>query len=329
MVFFTVACDNTDNEAVYVDTRIEGPAYLNVPNERTLLDPTPFLSQFWIVESLGEFPANYRTSSDAFIDMSETTLPPVFDIQYIPSREGLDDLKMSGSGEFTETSFYSLMDKIHENHSGRIVMLDLRSESHGYLNDTPVYLYGERNWCNLGMGHEEIPAYERDTLNALVGQTVYMHTTAKDSSLWTVSAAMTEDELCGVGGAEYKRIPALDYCFPSDDVIEEFVRYVNNLPTDVWLHFHCKQGKGRTTQFMAFYDMMKNPNVSLKDIVYRQYLIGGLFLFDDGSNETKDWKREFLVEKSTLVPVFYEYVQANWRNNFDISFSEWKKKTYK
>ena len=131
------------------------------------------------------------------------------------------------------------------------------------------------------------------------------------------------------GGAEYKRIPALDYCFPSDDVIEEFVRYVNNLPTDVWLHFHCKQGKGRTTQFMAFYDMMKNPNVSLKDIVYRQYLIGGLFLFDDGSNETKDWKREFLVEKSTLVPVFYEYVQANWRNNFDISFSEWKKKTYK
>lgn len=69
----------------------------------------------------------------------------------------------------------------------------------------------------------------------------------------------------------YKRIPVLDYAFPHDAAIEEFDDNIKTLPDDCWLHFRCKQGKGWTTLFMAFYDMMRNPDIALKDIVYRQF----------------------------------------------------------
>lgn len=42
--------------------------------------------------------------------------------------------------------------------------------------------------------------------------------------------------------------------------------------------FHCEAGEGRTTAYMAMYDMMKNPDVSLKDILYRQHLLGGNYV---------------------------------------------------
>ena len=50
-----------------------------------------------------------------------------------------------------------------------------------------------------------------------------------------------------------------------------FVQLVNSELKDNWLHFHCKQGIGRTTTFMIMYDIMKNAKeVSLDDIVKRQ-----------------------------------------------------------
>ena len=42
-------------------------------------------------------------------------------------------------------------------------------------------------------------------------------------------------------------------------------------------HFHCKEGIGRTTTFMIMYDIMKNyKEVSLNDIIKRQYLPSGI-----------------------------------------------------
>ena len=50
-----------------------------------------------------------------------------------------------------------------------------------------------------------------------------------------------------------------------------------------WLHFHCLAGYGRTATFMAIYDMMKNPDVGLSDIVYRQSMTGGENLLNSTS----------------------------------------------
>ena len=55
----------------------------------------------------------------------------------------------------------------------------------------------------------------------------------------------------------YKRIFATDEVLPSPEVIDSFVSIIKDLKEENWLHFHCKEGIGRTTSFMIFYDMMK------------------------------------------------------------------------
>lgn len=331
VLFIFASCSNDDDKIELPDFRIPGPECLNVPNEREHLDPTPFHTKYWIVEDHGKSLENYRTSYDDFNSPDINNCPPQFDISYTPSKEDLKNLKISGSGQFSSISLIELVNKIRKLHHGDIAIVDLRSESHGYLNDQAVCPWSVRSWCNLGKSTETILSEENEVLHSFVGRDVYIHQTSKDSTSWNIVSAYTEQELCRTNGLLYKRFPTLDYVFPSDNIIEEFVNYVKSINPNTWLHFHCKLGKGRTTLFMCFYDMMRNPHLSLKDIIYRQYLIGGpsaSFLFNDGSKETIDWKKEFVIEKTTLTAVFYEYVQNNWSDNYSVSFSQWKKKTY-
>ena len=93
------------------------------------------------------------------------------------------------------------------------------------------------------------------------------------------------------------------------------------------MHFHCQAGKGRTTSFMVMYDMMKNPSVSLKDILHRQYLLGGSYIAYDPSMPypTKNWKDDYYHVKARMVAKFYEYVQQNHANNYAMPWSVWLK----
>lgn len=56
----------------------------------------------------------------------------------------------------------------------------------------------------------------------------------------------------------YIRIPVQDRHGPDDDTVNAFVTFVKTLPEDVWLHFHCLAGEGRTTTFMVIYDILRN-----------------------------------------------------------------------
>ncbi|MDY2905446.1 MAG: protein tyrosine phosphatase, partial [Caecibacter massiliensis] len=93
-----------------------------------------------------------------------------------------------------------------------------------------------------------------------------------------------------------------------------------------WLHFHCEAGMGRTTAFMNMYDMMKNPSVPLKDILYREYEIGGNYTAHTVFHPSpSDWKGPYYNEKSRMIRLFYQYVQENYQTNFARSWSSWLK----
>ena len=125
------------------------------------------------------------------------------------------------------------------------------------------------------------------------------------------------------------RIPALDYApFPSDALIDNFVSFVKGLPKNTWLHFHCAQGRGRTTLFMVLYDIMKNPDLNMDDIIYRQYLLGGAFLYDELKDYPKEWVSELAHERNLLLPIFHQYVKDCKKNNFTLSWSDWKNMKY-
>lgn len=78
---------------------------------------------------------------------------------------------------------------------------------------------------------------------------------------------------------------------------------------------------------MSFYDILRNPDVPLKDILYRQAKLGGGNLYYNGNAERSEhsWRTPLYQESSTLIPLLYDYVQDNKVNDYQISWSEWKK----
>ena len=135
---------------------------------------------------------------------------------------------------------------------------------------------------------------------------------------------MTEQQLVEKNGLHYYRIAATDHIWPSAANIDEFINFTRTLPANAWLHFHCQAGAGRTTAYMAMYDMMKNPDVSLGDILSRQYLLGGNYVaYEIAKPKPDQWKADYYHQKAHMVEKFYQYVQENHADGFKTSWSQW------
>ena len=188
---------------------------------------------------------------------------------------------------------------------------------------------------NIGRSKDEIIENEKQLVHSLKGGKI---TYAKIGSSTNyepknaveeeVSEALTEEELVTSLGMKYQRITALDHVFQKDAIIDDFIAFYRSLPADgAWLHFHCQAGRGRTTFFMCLYDMLRNPAVPLKDILYRQTLIGGTSMYNDGTGQA-EWRQDLFKEISVMIPVVYAYVQDNVKNGYSVPWSTWKKQKY-
>ncbi len=247
-------------------------------------------------DSMTEF-ENFRTCLDEFRDPPGTP----------PSRKGLSTLTMSGSSEFSKKGLEKIKKIIP---SSRIMIVDLREESHGFINDRPVSWKNERNNANKGKSLEQITKSEKESLK---------EAKELDSAIKT---AYTEEALCREMGVEYARFPVTDHSRPDDPIIDRFVTFTRSLPPGTWVHFHCKAGAGRTTTFMAMYDMIRNAGeVSCDDIIARQYLMGGL---DLSGKETKGdaWFDVLARERDSFVKSFYDYCRACGKE-FKEPWSRW------
>jgi protein tyrosine phosphatase (PTP) superfamily phosphohydrolase (DUF442 family) len=240
---------------------------------------------------------NFRTSDGPFVE----------EIPNPPSREGLAELRESGSSQF---SAQGLEDMKRQIPSGRLIVVDLREESHGFVDGNPISWRGEINWPNMGKSLKWINQDESQRLDGLrqsKGQNV---------------KAQSEEEVCREAGAGYVRIPVTDYCRPEDRDVDQFLTFTASMPQDSWLHFHCKAGRGRTTTFMAMYDMMKNAKkVSLEDIVARQRLLNGVNLL--AHKEQGDPKRLTSEMRGQFVKDFYDYCKSN-DDGFKTTWTQWK-----
>ncbi len=279
-------------------------------------------------EDDSSMPHQFRTSASDFQKISKKNKAQM-DRSYIPSREGLDTLHMSGSAQPSEGEYKQLASVLKQYDEGPIYVVDLRQESHGFLNGDAVSWYAEHNWANQGKTEEEIRKDENNRVETSLHQTMTWYQVDKKEHVQagekeTVNQAMTEEQLAESEGLRYFRITATDHIWPSPEDIDRFIEFYKELPKGAWLHFHCKMGVGRTTEFMAMYDMMRNPSVSLKDILYRQCLIGGnyvAYVSDSGD----DWKSPYYAEKKKMVGLFYQYVQENHGSGFAIPWSAWLK----
>ena len=269
-------------------------------------------------------PRNFRTMEDEF----HAPYKKDMDDSYVPTREGLERLCASGSGEFSESGLQSLLEALAEKTQMPICIVDLREESHGFFDGIAVSWYGEHDWGNVGLTQEEALADEAERIHAAAGQmTAVAHLGGEKNPLDEheifVEEAQTEKELVEAAGLRYKRIAATDHIWPSPAAVDEFVQFYKSLPEDVWLHFHCQAGEGRTTEFLAMYDILKNPAAPLQDILYRQCLLGGSYVAHVEPEGSTYWKVPYYVEKAKHIALFYRYVQENESAGFAVSWSDW------
>ena len=212
--------------------------------------------------------------------------------------------------------------KLREKTAGPIYDVDLRQESHGYLDGIPVSWYGERDWANLGKSQHEALADERHRLHTALHKTVYIAPLGKNKlpeggEVRRVQKVQTEQEVAEAAGMRYFRIAATDHVWPTPENIDRFLAFYRTLPQGAWLHFHCEAGVGRTTAFMVMTDMLRNPSDEIGGFYYGEFPI-----------KTKDkdsWKTKYYREKIVMIEQFYRYVQENRADGYQTPWSVWLK----
>ena len=247
------------------------------------------------------------------------------------NRDGLGWLRISGSGQMSLKGLDTVYRRIREESMAPIYLVDLRQEPHGYLNGVPVSWYTQDN--AYGRGHDAawVDREEQDILQSAAGHEItavplgnYDKEHLQPVVLQAVSAE-TEREAAEKIGYRYQRIAATDQRWPEPQAVDAFIAFYKTLPArPVWLHFHCHAGHGRTTTFMTMYDMMRNPCIPFEDIVKRQQAIGGIDLL--ATSNGSGWRAEAVRERAQRIRDFYNYVQENYADDYEISWSEWLKR---
>jgi Inositol hexakisphosphate len=253
-------------------------------------------------------PKNFRTSLAKF---SYTEFP-------MPSLAGLEQLHVSGSGQFTSTNFFHALQKLPNR---KIIVVDLREESHGFINGIPItWKELTTKWTNVGKTQEAIEEDEIERLHEIFVEKSVVLDLDENPFHLTVSEVLTEKALVESFGAEYLRIPITDNHKPSNEQIDQIVQFILNLPETMWIHAHCHAGKGRTTTFFILYDILMNGyQVSFDEILTRQALLGGKYMLEWPSQEVKKYWPA--VERYEVLKKFYEYCTTV--DFTKVLFSEW------
>jgi len=226
---------------------------------------------------------------------------------------GLSNLNISGSKQFSSTNLPNIIHAIGTNLP--ITVIDLRQESHGFINEFPVSWANDKNNANAGLSRGEVLLDEAEKLNSIkLNEPLTLYNYPEKTIIPTT--VQNEEQLTKANGVSYLRIPVTDGGLPNDAMVDFFINFVKSTPKDTWLHFHCKQGIGRTTTFMIMYDMMKNAKiVPANDIIKRQMLLANFDSQEMNSFSTKS-RISFLNE-------FYNYCKEN-NESFNVSWQNWK-----
>jgi len=235
----------------------------------------------------------------------------------LPSFKGYKELKVSGSAQFSRKNILAALPSMQ----GKVYIIDLRQESHGFLNGAAISWYGERNWANKGQKDSFINNLEISLFQQLMSlqktsvcnfQKISNNHLCKRVSYSSIEikTAETEEKLIKSLGLEYLRFPVLDRWRPDDKVINQFVNFIKTLPEGAWLHFHCRGGSGRTTTFLVMYDIIRNGrHVKFNDIIARHALSGVKNLQEISYLEDDKWATKGALKRLAILEKFYDYVQ--------------------
>lgn len=236
------------------------------------------------------------------------------------NKKGLAHLYSSGSAALTLANMIWLKKTYGKNHP--IYLIDLRQETHLYVNDLPVSIYYKKNQINWDKNITQINAAENLWSSQLRSEGKMVINTLNppqeglkrpgDPHVISVKKMQTEAQTAQHAGIQYHRIPVPDYHPPTPTQVDDYLTVINTLPANAWVHVHCAAGKGRTTTFMVMRDIIANAKqVSLNDIVNRQEQLGGINLLrKSASLRVLPWKNEYQEARMDYIRLFYHFVKS-------------------
>ena len=217
-------------------------------------------------------------------------------------------------------------------------LVDLREETHLFCDGRAVSWYADKDFANVGQSLEWIVADEaaqRDIINALRATQIFSikeddqtgNVTPTAYSELVVTLAATEKDVAAQMHSSFRpnyiRIPVTDHCMPSEDALNRFVKLCVSLKPDDWVHCHCHGGDGRTTTFLALFDMVhwaKSKGIkgfpTIDDFAHRQCELFAYCLKPDGCPDTwkcKGAKGDAVTTAPPNQDWKYHLAQQRWR----------------
>lgn len=233
-------------------------------------------------------PQNFRTMQDPILTA------------HVADLRGLPELQASGGS----APLFADLEKQLQGIKLKKIIFDTRNQPYGYVKAIPSKFF----------------CYHRSPdLRHLPRRLIYTGTIQKRPELFRSEA----EEAKQYGFGHVKISLGSRYLTP-DLHVDAFVDFIDSLPEDTWVHFHCDRGKGRTSMALAMFDMMKNaPTVALQDIVERQHLLGSEDLFDTEVQEGGSYTAEMLEARKKFLEDFYAFICQRKRGGFQ-RWSAWR-----
>ncbi len=263
--------------------------------------PTP-------VKSSNPLPGPYRTGSYLIYDFKPTDK----DNFRRTSELVPHPYRASGSHQLDYGALAGLLASIPAPpRASTLYLVDLREETHGFLNERAVSWYADNDFSNVDQPQEWIVEDEKVRfVFAQAAKTVRPEEQSFDT------------RRIGNFTIQYVRIAVTDHCAPSEQALKALRDLANKVaPTD-WVHFHCHGGDGRTTTFLALYDMWrwKKANYprypSLETFACRQYKLAPNYFLDPGgcdcppppaaSQPVAGWKRPLALRRWEALGKFHD-----------------------
>ena len=256
-------------------------------------------------------------------------------------------MNASGSAQYCKGQLEAMLSK--KSVTPPMIIVDLRQESHGFLqiskpiqgeSTIAVGWFAERDWMSIGKGLVSVAADEKSRLASIMPDPKRpdpvvneIKSVNKEGGICKMKPYpvhpvrwATEQQIAKEVGCKYIRFPTTDHVRPRDEEVDGFVAVdlteTKRAPS-LWWHFHCRGGDGRTTTFLAMHDIIRNaPQVTVDDILLRQYLLGGVPLYGTPPKPT-GYEYPFAVEREDFIRRFYDYVCAAKPRAFEMSWSAW------
>lgn len=229
----------------------------------------------------------------------------------LPKRyRNISSLNISGSAQFIPSQIENLKKEINVLDT---YIVDLRQESHGFLNNDAVSFYSTERLLNNGFNSEETLASEKEIFGSIKpGDVVNIfNKRGVFKKSITVEKSQIELDLVKNAGLNYVLFATRDGHIPTPSMVDSFVSFIVKTPPTTHLHFHCKHGQGRTTMFMSMFQMMKKSTFkSFQEILDEQLDAGGVVLTDN-------------TTRANFLQDFYDYTKENAATNFKTPFSVW------